>query len=309
MSISCSTAPKDSQPTREVSKTASEYAVFGNKFYREGRYREAEEMYLYSLQYYRRIDNRVGILNSYNSLGKTYLADDSAEDAERVFKTALRISERIEREGVFPQEELAPLRAEIINNLGETALRRGNNDSALEHFNAGIEILSSKEHEKELAVLLHNRGSVYVRKGSYEKAREDLMSSLKINSSLEAHTERASNYYMLSRLASREGDFTLAKTYGLKALEFDKISENSVGIAQDLIALGHIAAEENKLAESGDYYIRAYRIYDSLNLDSGVEKVVEYLRRVGADSYIAEEEPGVEIDVEEQETMPTIPSE
>ncbi|MFP4178969.1 MAG: tetratricopeptide repeat protein [Spirochaetaceae bacterium] len=319
--MSCSSTPKDMQPTQEVTKTASEYAVFGNKFYREGRFREAEEMYLYSLQYYKRIDNRIGILNSYNSLGKTYLAGGTPEKADKMFSAALVISDAIERGGVVPRKEIIPLRGETLNNLGEAALRRGDYATAKEYFNKGIELLGSKDYKEGLAVLLHNRGSVLFREGKYQEAREDFNSSLEINSDFAAYTETASNYYMLSRLDSKEGNTAAARSNALKALEIDKITENSIGIAQDLIALGHIEAQEDKLEESGDYYIRAYRVYTSLNLDNGAQKVVEYLKRIGADSRIAEEEPkfnlpteGMEDTVgtentEGQNTLPPIPSE
>ena len=312
----CSSSPKKEEPAREISSAASEYAVFGNKFYRQGNYRQAEEMYLYSLEYYKRIDNRSGMVRSYNSLGKTYLAENKPKEAKRLFDAALRVVTRIEeqgdgaaaergKKGATSQNHVDLLKAETLNNLGELALFENDVDRAMQLFQRGIETISERKNPSELAILLHNRGSVYKQLGQYERAEEDLLAALDMNKKQDLYQEMASNYYMLSSSASRQGDFSRARKYGLKALELDKRTENSVGIAQDLIALGQIAEKEGRSDAAVVYYIRAYRIYESLQLENGVKKIVEYLRRTGAASKLEEET--VDFDVEIDTSGPPLP--
>ena len=286
---SCSSAPKRKEPVKEISKAASEYAVFGNKFYRQGRYKEAEEMYLYSLEHYKRIDKRAGIIQSYNSLGKTYLATGRIDLASRLFDSAIRMVSDIEEEGSLPSEEVQLLKAESYNNIGENYLSRGEEEEALEYFSSGIEALADLDEPKELAILLHNRGSVYKSQGKYRRARSDLQQALEMNSREKRYREMASNHYMLCATASQENDFTAARSHGLEALKLDKKTENSVGIAQDLIALGRIASKQGKNEPAGSYYIRAYRIFDSLKLENEAEKCIEYLEEVGELARLEEE--------------------
>lgn len=305
----CSSAPKKEEPAREISRAASEYAVFGNKFYRQGKYRRAEEMYLYSLEYYKRIDNRRGIVRTYNSLGKTYLAENKPQEGKRLFEAALRIVNNIEESkadksegGAASRNHVDLLKAETYNNLGELALFENSSDRAMELFDMGIEALSGRKRLPELAVLLHNRGGVYKQRGEYEKAEEDLLEALDMNKKANKYQEMASNYYMLSSSASQQGDFSKARKYGMKALELDKKTENSVGIAQDLIALGRIAEKEGGSETAADYYIRAYRIYESLQLENGVKKVVEYLRRADAASKLEEETVDFDVEIDPSES-------
>jgi tetratricopeptide (TPR) repeat protein len=245
-------------------------------------------------------------VRSYNSLGKTYLAENRPEEAKRLFDAALRVVTHIEehgdgsatergKRGSDARNHIDLLKAETFNNLGELALYENEPERAMEFFERGIEVLSGRKDPSELAILLHNRGSVYKQRGEYEKAEEDILAALDMNKKQHLYQEMASNYYMLSSSASRQGDFARARKYGLKALELDKRTENSVGIAQDLIALGQIAEKEGRRDAAVVYYLRAHRIYESLQLENGVKKVVEYLRRADAASVL---EDTVDFDVE-----------
>jgi tetratricopeptide (TPR) repeat protein len=289
---SCSSAPKEQLPKREISAAASEYAVFGNKFYRQGRLKEAEEMYLFSLEYYKRVDDRPGMVRAYNSLGKVYLAAGTVSRSEEAFAAAIQVVEGIEREGAVSAYELALLKAETYNNRGELALRKDDPQTALREFNRGIDLATKLDNPRELAVLLHNRGGVYKNRGEYEASQNDLERALELNEKADRFQEMATNHYMLSSLASQQKDYQTARAHGLNALRLDKKVENSLGIAQDLLALGHIARKTGNNETGAHYYLRAYRIYDSLALEDGKKKVIEYLREAGAVSLIDKETLG-----------------
>ena len=75
--LACSSAPKPQEEVVEARNKAAEYAEFGNSHFRQGLYDRAIDFFELSLAYNGPVDNQPGMVSSYNSLGRVYLAKDA----------------------------------------------------------------------------------------------------------------------------------------------------------------------------------------------------------------------------------------
>lgn len=276
----CSSAPKDQPPPRSTALEAAKFAKYGNTFFNEARYEKAAEMYTLAMNNYIRIDDQLGRAICYNALGKTYLAQDAVEKAQRMFESAaetLTIFEPV----AAAAPDVKEAAAETYNNLGEFAYKAGNADTALQWFERGIVLLEEEEkaHENALAILLHNRGSVYRARGDLTAAQQEFQKALEINTKRENLVEMASNHYMLGVVALQTENYSAAVRHAETALDYDKLIENSVGIGHDLFLLGRSEIASGRTEVGREYLMRARNIFAALKLERDYEKVVEYLQR------------------------------
>jgi len=274
--LSCSSTPKNPEPKRPTSAEAGKYAEFGNTFFNESRYTQAEEMYSMALELYLRIDDRIGTVNAYNSLAKVSLSLGKPREALKRLQASRAIIETLSSDS----SGYAKAAAETFNNLGEVEYALGNYRKALDYFDESLELIREDSDSAVYAVLLHNRGTSLFSLGQINQAAKEIRSALEINLRRDKLYETASNYYMLSLIAHKTGNAGEAKENVKKALRYDRETENSNGIAQDLFLLGRIEHSEGNDEEALDYLHRAEQIFESLKLAQSLENVVEYRRRM-----------------------------
>ncbi len=251
--LSCSSAPKNQDLVFEQKNKAAELARFGNDSYRKGDLDQAARFFTMALAYNAAADNRPGLAESYNSLGKVALARGAGDDATRQFNEALHIGEELGD---------AALVAQAQNTLGEVAFARGDFAGSLDLFAKAVGAKGLADTTR--AVMLHNQGSALRRLGRGPEAEGLFREALAINVREKVWFEAASNYYMLASVESERGQYARAEELALSALESDRKVENSRGIANDYAALGRIAARAGDQARSLDYFERAVLVYRSL---------------------------------------------
>ncbi len=253
LAVGCSSAPKRQDEVFELRNRAAEAARFGNDHYRRGDLEQAARFFALSLACNAAVDNRAGLAESYNSLGKVHLARGADEEASRAFGQALRIGQDIGDSAVV---------AKAQNNLGEAAFARGQFAAALELFvKAGA---GSALRDGDQAVVLHNQGAALRRLGRPAEAEPLLREALAINTREKVWDEAASNYYVLAALEADRGAFAKARELAALALESDRKVENSRGIAKDYVALGRIASRSGDAEAALEFFERAVLVYKSL---------------------------------------------
>ena len=112
----CSSAPPKPDAATDVKNSAAEATEFGNQNYRQGRYDLALSFFLQALELNISVDNEPGVIQSYASIGRVYVALDRIDLAE---ETLLKALPRARAQG---NPELLFVAA---NNLGELYLRKG----------------------------------------------------------------------------------------------------------------------------------------------------------------------------------------
>lgn len=275
-SLACSSAPKQQEEITEKQNKAAGFAESGNTYYTQGMYERALEFFNLALAYNGAIYNEPGIAQSFNSIGKVYLAQGYPETATRYYQKAYDMALKLNNQSF--------ILAQSLNNLGELGLARADYANALKQFTQAYELIGKAENEpspdgskdaKKIAayraevtctkaVILHNLGSSYKQLKEADKAFDYLNQALTINLAHKKYMEVAANYYMLASLYSEKGEYDRAQAHIQSALEYDTKVENSLGIAKDYMALGLI---HNKLAqteEAYNYFQRSLFVYRSL---------------------------------------------
>jgi tetratricopeptide (TPR) repeat protein len=244
----CSTAPKQADAATDVKNRAVEAAKSGNDYYRQGRYDLALQFFTQALNENLSVDNEPGVVQSYNSIGRVYLAVGMVDEAETSFQKARSIALRLGGESLFVTSI----------NLGELYLRRGDAAGALGTFERVLGGSLAGMPPDQVGLLYHNLGSAYKATGDLDRAMEWLKKALAVNLGEKLYEEAASDYYMIASVYSRQGDYAAAAKNAGLALEYDKRIENALGVVKDLLALGRIAEKTADHASAWDYFRRAH---------------------------------------------------
>lgn len=280
MAVGCSSAPDTPETITETRDRAAEYAEFGNRYFQAGNYSQALQFFELALRENTSVDNRTGIADAYNSIGNVYLAVGDVETAESSFASAYEIA---------VDERDPRLLLQSATHLGEVALRRGNNDLAMERFDEARSHENAETPRSDLAILYHNVATVHSRRGDFAAAERFLLDAIAINEMERDLIELASNHYMLASVFSRQERLDDAYAQAQVALELDKQTENSVGIAADLKALGIIARRRGDLDEARDYLRRSLQVAATVGLEGEARSVLGHLVDVAVQLGLTEE--------------------
>lgn len=251
----CSSAPDPPDYEVATKNRASQLADYGNARFAAGDYEMARRFFEQALQENISVDNLSGIAKSHNSLARVYGITGNLPEATDQAERALEFSR------IADDQEQA-LQAHI--NLGEIALRTDDTADAQASFERARSIAASRGGSPN-AILLHNLGTAYAQSDDLQRAEDYFDQARSLNEEAGNWQELASNYYMLASLASRAEDYASAQTLAEAALESDKKAEYAPGIAADLLALGKIRERRGDDEDAYQYYLRALRVYLTVN--------------------------------------------
>lgn len=269
-----------SPPPEEINlqrNRAADFTKFGNQYFDQAQFGQAENFFLLALQNNTAIDNLSGAAASWNSLGKTYLAQGKEAEAEKAFLEAAALGKTLGS---------TEIQLQGVNNLAELKIRRGEVEQAIKDLEGVLAGKVSLE-TKEAAVIFHSLGAAYRKKASqsspegsktpYAQALEWFGKAAAVNLKLKLFQELASNQYMTASVHLRLGNLDLAEKTAQEALSNDRKMENSLGIAQDLRLLGEIAWRGGKAEEAAQYHLRSYRVFQALGLPSQEARSLDLL--------------------------------
>ncbi len=265
----CSSTSK-MKPGETVKKKnrAAQYTSFGSRYYDEAQYSKALDFFFLALKENILIDNDRGIIQSYNDIGKTYLAAGKIDSAEKYYKKAC------ENASFYDDPSL---RIRCKNNRGEILLARKEYSSALALFIEAYGEIDNPENTEDAAVLMYNRGFTQEKLNNYKEAEKDLLLALAINRKNKNRKGMAMDTYTLASIYSKREQYPEALKYINEALALDKRTENSPGIAQDLYAKGIIEKKSGALETAYHTFKRDVLIFEALALSSSVQHCLTQL--------------------------------
>jgi tetratricopeptide (TPR) repeat protein len=252
--ISCSGAPSPKEEETAQKNQAAEYAESGNRYFNDGLYEQALSFFRLSLSYNGSVFYERGVIESYNSIGKTYIAMSLPDKALDSFNAALAMAREIN------DKELV---AVCYTHKAELLIFQKKNDEALALLEDALEMKNAVSRPR-LAVVYHDLGIVYRRLGNTDLAIVQFENALSINLSIKNFHEVASNYYMLSSSYSEKGDIAKALDACRKALDTDKKFENSLGIMTDCYALGILSMKAGDEEVAYGYFKDGLLVCDSI---------------------------------------------
>jgi tetratricopeptide (TPR) repeat protein len=262
--LSCSSAPKKSDTVITVKIQADQDAASGEGYYRQGRYDLALQFFTNALSQFTSVDDGAGIVRSYTSVGKCYIALGSLDQAESIL---LRAREKARGEG-------ASLLFDASITLGELYLARGQPQEALPILQETAHGTPESRDPQRAALLNHDLGTAEKNLGNSVKALEYFNLSLSANLAGKLFAEAAADYYMIASVHSRDGKYDEALKNANLALAYDKQVENSPGIVKDLSALGIIAVKKGDHAAAFDYFQRSYLAATTLGFREDMRKAL-----------------------------------
>lgn len=269
--LSCSTAPDPPKASTEKKNRAAEYTVAGNSYFNEGRYTQALQFFNLALNDNISVDNEPGIIRSYNSIGKVYLAAGYLDEAEQNFRKAVQRAEALQDPHLLAHSK---------TNLAELSLERQQVEQAtalLEEAMSSVDGLDEKDSARDLAIIYHNVGTVQKKRGMLDQADAYFRKALAINLELEQYEEIASNYYMIASIHSKRGEYPAARESIDLALSYDKRVENSLGIAKDLFARGMIEQKAGDDRAAFQSFEKSFEVYRAMYQYSSAAAVLPHL--------------------------------
>ncbi|MGA2640120.1 MAG: tetratricopeptide repeat protein [Spirochaetia bacterium] len=262
--LSCSSAPKKSDTVVTVKTQADQQAVWGEAYFRQGRYDLALQFFTQALSEYSSVDDGEGIIRSYNAIGKCSVALGSLDRAENIF---LKARERAQGGNLS-------LLFDSSVNLAELYLAKGDGQAARTMLQETDRMLFPGRRPSQTATLYHDLGTAEKILGNSARALECFELSLKTNLANKYFAEAASDYYMIASVHSRDGRYEEALRNASLALSYDKRVESSPGIAKDLYALGLIAAKKGDQGSAFDFFQRSYLVSTTLGFRDDMKKAL-----------------------------------
>lgn len=259
---SCSSLPgKKETRTLVIKNKAADYHKSGISQFNAGRYTQALDLFELAHQLNASVDNEQGMVLTFNSIGKTRLAQLERDQAFECFSRALVIAESLNDDLLIMQTK---------GNMADFYIKQNQIDKAysllIEEFN---KIKSVKNEES--AYIAYNLSLVLRKQKKYDEALIHLNKSLVYNQKNDAFRALAGDFYMKSSISSLQFKYAEALDFAHKALFYDKMIEYSSGIVADLDALSIISLKMGNKEDSEHYKTRSEAVLEAINKINKIE--------------------------------------
>ncbi len=263
----CSSLPKQKTGVYTIQNEAAGYAQTGNSYFAQANYTMAERFFRMALDADFSINNEPGIIASYDSLAKVYLAVGDLPAARAALAGAVSYANQVGTTVLLAHTQLVS---------SEIDLTTGNYSEAVTTLKSAISVLEAA-HDELLANAYHDLGSAYKGLGEYPAAMKYLEEALALHTAANQVALSASDQYMIASVDSKQGNLAEAFVHAHDALRLDKQMENTPGIGSDLRALGIISERQGKTSPAYDYYYSALQVFRTTS-DSAY--VMDLLKRL-----------------------------
>jgi tetratricopeptide (TPR) repeat protein len=228
----------------------------------QGRYSEAEPLFLQALEIDRRSlpEDHPSLAISLNNLAGLYESQGRYSEAESLYLQAVEIDRRS-----LPEDH--PSLATHLNNLAALYKFQGRYSEAEPLFLQAGEIgrRSLPEDHPDLATQLNNLAELYQSQGRYSEAEPLYLQALEIGrrSLPEDHPSLATRLNNLAGLYQSQGRYLEAEPLYLQAVEIDRRSlpEDHPSLAIDLNNLAGLYESQGRYSESEPLYLQALEIF------------------------------------------------
>jgi tetratricopeptide (TPR) repeat protein len=228
----------------------------------QGRYSEAEPLYLQALEIGRRSlpEDHPSLPNYLNNLAEIYRNQGRYSEAEPLYLQALEIDRRS-----LPEDH--PSLAIHLNNLAGLYRDQGRYSEAEPLYLQAVEIVrrSLPEDHPRLATHLNNLALLYKFQGRYSEAESLYLQALEIDrrSLPEDHPSLANSLNNLALLYVSQGRYSEAELLYLQGLEIDRRSlpEDHPSLATHLNSLALLYQSQGRYSEAEPLFLQAWEIH------------------------------------------------
>jgi tetratricopeptide (TPR) repeat protein len=228
----------------------------------QGRYSEAEPLYLQALEIGRRSlsEDPANLASHLNNLAGLYESQGRYSEAEPLFLQALEIDRHS-----LPEDH--PSLAIDLNNLALLYQSQARYSEAEPLYLQALKIVrrSLPEDHPDLAINLNNLALLYRNQGRYSEAEPLFLQAVEIDrrSLPEDHPRLATHLNNLAALYESQGRYSEAEPLYLQALEIDKRSlpEDHPSLAIDLNNLAAVYKAQGRYSEAEPLYLQALEIF------------------------------------------------
>jgi tetratricopeptide (TPR) repeat protein len=276
LTVSCSSAPKDTGDIRNLQKSAEKELKNANDLIRRGNLDTAYLILGGCKQKAVLADNWPLIIRSSLALGNVMLSiDDKKEKAIEELEEAERLAVKNGNRELLAVSRIFLARARLLSGNIST-------DEVIKTVDTESVNITADQLYKAFAYQV--KGLALLRNGKYNEAAAEIEKSRVIHNNLKYLENEAYDWYVIASARSLGKDKDGAIKALILARDIDRRIENSWGLAADYRALGDVYKRYEDNSEAKAAYERAVAIYSALNND----KEVAAIWRIVGDIYKAE---------------------
>jgi tetratricopeptide (TPR) repeat protein len=267
LAMGCGGAAKSRLP--DLRQQAVKLNDEGYQYYRESKWRLAQNKFAESLKVNRLIDHRPGIAANLNNLGAIAQEQGNLAEAEQFYREALAIQREIgDSAGV----------GEALNNLGTVYAGLGRWADAENLYAEALAYVRTPPPGPLLALTLTHQGDVARHHRNYPRALDLYNQALAIDTARKNRAGQAVRWGRLGRTYLALSDYAAARRYFLMALEESRRQEMTGGIIDALDGLTNLALALDDRVEARLHGERLVKLYQARGQSREAEQVAELLR-------------------------------
>jgi tetratricopeptide (TPR) repeat protein len=252
LALGCGGAAKSTLP--DLRQEAVKLNDEGYQYYRESKWRLAQNKFNEALKMNRLIDHRPGIAANLNNLGAVAQEQGNLADAEKFYREALIIQEGLGSAGGM---------CEALNNLGTVAAGQGRWYEAASLYQQALGYARSLPAGPLLAITLMHQGDVARRQRNFPQALALYQQALAIDTAGKNREGQAVRWTRLGRVYLDMSDYASARRYLLMGLEESRRLERTSAIIdalEGLVALAQAQGDRFEAQLQGERLLKLYQI-------------------------------------------------
>lgn len=237
--------------------------------YKTARYHKALFRYQDALVQYSKIDSQEDVARTLNNIAVILHSLGKSEDALKHATRSLTIYKILRDDK--GEVKCRANRALILRELGK-------NVEAGRDYSILLEKNEDKLTNLERAIITSGLAHVKLNEEQLDDAEQMANESLKLYTK-ENHNEGISSTQLLrAKIFRKKGNLTKAKVLADQALELDRKNRIPLGILNDLKELGAISEGKDDRRAAIDYYKRALKVAEALELDQKAKELNDKLK-------------------------------
>jgi tetratricopeptide (TPR) repeat protein len=249
----------------EHSDAATDLSNLAGRYYAQGRYSEAEPLYVQALALRKRLlgEEHPDVATTLNSLANLYNSQGRYSEAEPLYVQALALRKRL-------LGEEHPAVATSMNNLAELYYSQGRYKQAQLLMIQALELrknLLGEEHP-DVATSLNNLAALYYSQGRYKKTELLYQQALAIyqRSLGDKHLDVSNSLNNLAELYKSQERYTEAEPLYIKTLDIRKrlLGEEHPAVATSINNLAELYKAQGRYAEAEPLYTKSLELREYL---------------------------------------------
>lgn len=235
--------------------------LYANQCFRKGDYKEAMDRYNKALEIAKELEDYYGISSTIGNIGIVNKALGKYTDAISCLNEQLKIAQ---------EHNFKDRISSAFGNLGIIYKERGDYDKAMENYHKKLKIVEELGDKKEISIVVGNMGIIYLEKGDLDKAMEAYQKKLEISKELGNKRGIALVVGNMGNVYFTKGDYDNALKYYNEQIEISEELGYMEGVALATGNMGQIYIQKQEYEKAISCYKKSLdinmRIGNKINL-------------------------------------------